>query len=59
VLAPHEANAIATAARECGLLVGTAGGNTLRFAPPLVISEAEIARAVTLLQVAIDLLSGS
>jgi acetylornithine/N-succinyldiaminopimelate aminotransferase len=57
VLAPHEASAVAAAARECGLLIGTAGGNTLRFAPPLIVSQADVGRAVSLLQAAIDLLS--
>jgi len=33
---------IVTAARERGLLVITAGTNTLRFVPPLTISDAEI-----------------
>jgi acetylornithine aminotransferase len=33
---------IVTAARERGLLVITCGTNTLRFVPPLVITEAEI-----------------
>ncbi|KAJ4297696.1 acetylornithine aminotransferase [Kalmusia sp. IMI 367209] len=33
---------IVTAARERGLLIITCGTNTLRFVPPLVISEAEI-----------------
>ena len=50
VVAPHEASAVASAARANGLLVGTAGGNTLRFAPPLIISEADVTRAVSLLR---------
>ena len=33
---------IVTAARERGLLIITAGRNTLRFAPPLVVSGAEV-----------------
>lgn len=53
VVAPHEASALAGAARANGLLLGTAGGNTLRFAPPLIISEAEIVRAVALLQASV------
>ena len=48
--APHEASALASAALANGLLVGTAGGNTLRFAPPLIISEADVRRAVSLLR---------
>jgi predicted acetylornithine/succinylornithine family transaminase len=34
---------LVTAARAQGLIVGPAGNNTLRLAPPLVISEAEVA----------------
>jgi acetylornithine aminotransferase len=30
-----------TAAREEGLIVGPSGGNTLRLAPPLVLTEGE------------------
>jgi acetylornithine/N-succinyldiaminopimelate aminotransferase len=33
---------VVTALRERGLLVGSAGGNSLRFAPPLVLSEENI-----------------
>jgi acetylornithine/N-succinyldiaminopimelate aminotransferase len=54
VLAPYEATAIVEAARTCGLLIGNAGGNTLRFAPPLVISPQVVARAVSLLGRAIE-----
>lgn len=43
------ARALQRAAREHGLLVGTAGGNTVRIAPPLVISEAEVQRGVEIL----------
>ena len=50
VVAPQEASALASAALANGLLVGTAGGNTLRFAPPLIISEADVRRAVSLLR---------
>jgi acetylornithine/succinyldiaminopimelate/putrescine aminotransferase len=49
VQAPYEAGAIVAAARECGLLIGSAGGNSVRFAPPLIISEEEVSRAVSLL----------
>jgi predicted acetylornithine/succinylornithine family transaminase len=47
--APHEAGAVVAVARECGLLIGSAGGNTLRLAPPLILSEVEASRAVSLL----------
>jgi acetylornithine/N-succinyldiaminopimelate aminotransferase len=45
----HDAKAIQTAARERGLLVGTAGGNALRFAPPLIVSEEEVSRGIAIL----------
>jgi acetylornithine/N-succinyldiaminopimelate aminotransferase len=53
VRAPHEAKAIVARAREFGLLIGSAGGNTLRFAPPLIVSSDDVARAVRLLATAI------
>lgn len=40
---------IITAARERGLLIITAGTNTLRFVPPLNISESEIEEGMTIL----------
>lgn len=40
---------IVTAARERGLLIITCGSNTLRFVPPLVISEAEIEEGLGIL----------
>ena len=46
---PLQAADVVTAARERGLIVGTAGGNTLRLAPPLIIGEAEVERALVLL----------
>ena len=41
---------LVTAARERGLLVITCGTNTLRFVPPLVISEAEIEEGMRILE---------
>ncbi|KAF2460533.1 acetylornithine aminotransferas-like protein [Lineolata rhizophorae] len=41
---------VVTAARERGVLVITCGTNTLRFVPPLVISEAEIDRGMEVLE---------
>ena len=41
---------IVTAARERGLLVITAGTNTLRFVPPLVISKEEIEEGLGVLE---------
>lgn len=42
---PYVAGEIVASLRDRGLLLGTAGGNTLRFAPPLVISEEQIDEA--------------
>jgi acetylornithine/succinyldiaminopimelate/putrescine aminotransferase len=36
---------VVTALREHGMLVGSAGGNSLRFAPPLVLGEEQIDEA--------------
>jgi acetylornithine aminotransferase len=44
---------IVTAARERGLLVITAGTNTLRFVPSLTVSEAEIREGLEILEAAI------
>ena len=41
----YKAADVVTALRERGLLVGSAGGNSLRFAPPLVLSEENIDEA--------------
>ncbi|KXT14524.1 hypothetical protein AC579_9564 [Pseudocercospora musae] len=41
---------VITAARERGLLVITCGSNTLRFVPPLIISDAEIDEGMKILQ---------
>lgn len=41
---------VVTAARERGLLVITCGTNTLRFVPPLVISEDEIDKGMHILE---------
>ncbi|MCJ1385272.1 acetylornithine aminotransferase [Xylographa soralifera] len=40
---------IVTAARERGLLVITAGTNTLRFVPPLIVTEDEIEEGLSIL----------
>ena len=39
---PFRAAEIAAAVREGGVLLGTAGGNTLRLAPPLIVMAEEI-----------------
>lgn len=41
---------VVTAARERGLLIITCGTNTLRFVPPLTISEAEIGEGMEVLE---------
>lgn len=53
VHAPFETRAVVNAARDRGLLIGTAGGNSLRFAPPLIVSERELAQAVSLFEAAL------
>ena len=45
---------IVTAARERGLLIITCGTNTLRFVPPLVISEPEIEEGLGILEQAME-----
>jgi acetylornithine/N-succinyldiaminopimelate aminotransferase len=46
---PYEAKAIVAEVRDRGLLLGTAGGNTIRFAPPLIVTEEQLDSAVALL----------
>jgi acetylornithine/N-succinyldiaminopimelate aminotransferase len=48
-----EAAPVVAKARDLGLLVSVAGGNVIRFAPPLVVSKAEIDEAVTKLDAAL------
>jgi predicted acetylornithine/succinylornithine family transaminase len=50
VRAPFEAGTLMAAARDAGLMVGTAGGNTLRMAPPLIVTDSDVARAVECLE---------
>lgn len=44
-------------ARERGLLIITAGTNTLRFVPPLVISEEEIEKGMGILEEVMEIFS--
>ena len=44
---PYAASDIVAAMREHFVLAGTAGGNTVRFGPPLIITKAEIDRAIS------------
>ena len=50
VLEPYETGSLVVRARKRGLLLGTAGGNTIRLAPPLIVSASEIERAVAILE---------
>ena len=45
---------VITAARERGLLIISAGTNTLRFVPPLVITEDEIDKGMAILEEAMS-----
>lgn len=45
---------VVTAARERGLLIITCGTNTLRFVPPLVISNEEIQQGIEILEQAME-----
>jgi acetylornithine/N-succinyldiaminopimelate aminotransferase len=49
VVLEGEAAPVVAKARERGLLVSVAGGNVLRFAPPLIVGKAEIDEAVATL----------
>lgn len=49
---------IITAARERGLLIISCGTNTLRFVPPLVITEAEIEEGMAILGDAMEVVWG-
>jgi 4-aminobutyrate aminotransferase-like enzyme len=44
-----DAGPIIAKARDRGLLVSVAGGNVVRFAPPLIVSRAEIDEALTIM----------
>jgi acetylornithine/N-succinyldiaminopimelate aminotransferase len=48
VLLKEGAGEVVSAAFEKGLLLTVAGGNTVRFVPPFVITEADIDRAVSI-----------
>jgi len=52
-LVPPVADAVA-ACREGGLLVLTAGDNTLRLAPPLIVLEKEITEACGIIGAALE-----
>ncbi len=48
------ASAIVDCCREEGLLINTAGSQTLRFVPPLIVSSSDIAEAMPRLQRALE-----
>ncbi|HLI95107.1 MAG TPA: aspartate aminotransferase family protein [Candidatus Baltobacteraceae bacterium] len=53
VAPPHDASSIVDRAREfSGVLLNKAGGNTIRLAPPLVISPAQVDRVLETLDAA-------
>jgi acetylornithine/succinyldiaminopimelate/putrescine aminotransferase len=47
------ARAIVAACMERGLLVLTAGDNVVRFVPPLIVTEADVDRAVAIVEAAL------
>jgi predicted acetylornithine/succinylornithine family transaminase len=49
-----DAGPVVARAREKGVLLSVAGGNVVRFAPPLIVSNAEIDEAVQLLDAAME-----
>ncbi len=49
-----KASDIALKALEKGLVIGTAGGNTLRFVPPLIIEKRDIDEAIEILSSVLD-----
>jgi acetylornithine aminotransferase len=53
----QDPTAIVTAARERGLLVITAGTNTLRFVPSLTVTEEEIEEGLSILEEAMKIVS--
>jgi len=55
---PHEVASLVTALRERGVLAGTAGGNTLRFAPPLIATCAHVDRVLAVLRVCAETMAG-
>ena len=48
------ARSIVSACMERGLLTLTAGDHVVRFVPPLIITEADVDRAVEILEAALE-----
>jgi len=58
--APFNAGKVVAACMASGLLLVPAGPRVVRFVPPLVISETEVATAVSFMDAALgDLLAGA
>lgn len=53
-----QAPAIMEECRKQGLLINTAGGETLRFVPPLIITEAHVDEALNRLESALKIVAG-
>jgi predicted acetylornithine/succinylornithine family transaminase len=54
---PFRAQDLVSATRDEGLLIGSAGGNSIRFAPPLIVSEDEVRSAASIFASAVRKLS--
>jgi len=50
---------VVSACMERGLLVLTAGDNVVRFVPPLIVTEADVDRAVTIVEAALTAVEGN
>jgi 4-aminobutyrate aminotransferase-like enzyme len=53
------ATAVVKAARARGLVMNTAGGNTLRFVPPLIVERHHVDDAIAILKEAMASVAGS
>jgi acetylornithine aminotransferase len=54
----EDATRIADAARERCLLINVAGGGTLRFLPPLILTEEEAREGLSRLRSAVEAVAG-
>lgn len=59
VRGPHEVASLVSALRERGVLAGTAGGNTLRFAPPLIATRTHVDLVLAALSVCAQTMAGT
>jgi acetylornithine aminotransferase/acetylornithine/N-succinyldiaminopimelate aminotransferase len=50
---------VVAACMERGLLVLTAGDAVVRFVPPLIVTEADVDRAVTIVEAALTAVEGN